>query len=266
MTMKICSIASSSSGNCIYVGGNNTNILIDAGISGKKIELGLKEINLSPNDIDGILVTHEHSDHIKGLGVMSRKYKIPIYATLATWEVLSGTSSLGKIDMSLHNCIIPNEDFEINEFVIHPFNSYHDAIDPVCYTISNGSKKISIATDLGCFDEYIVEKLKDSNVLFLEANHDINMLQVGSYPYFLKRRILSDVGHLSNEMSGKLISNLYNKNLSHIILGHLSKENNYPELAYESVKMEMITSKTIDHKKISLHVAKRDTNSDLIII
>lgn len=266
MTMKICSIASGSSGNCIYIGGNDTNILIDVGISGKKIENGLKEINISPQNIDGILITHEHSDHVKGLGVMSRRYGIPIYATKATWNELMNTSSLGKIDDELHNVIIPNEDFSIKEFTIHPFNSYHDAIDPVCYTIQNGYKKISVATDLGCYDEYIMEKLQGSNILFIEANHDVNMLQVGKYPYFLKRRILSDIGHLSNEMSGKLVTNLYHKKLTHIILGHLSKENNYPELAYESVKMEIMASQIIDCDKINLCVAKRDANSDLIII
>jgi phosphoribosyl 1,2-cyclic phosphodiesterase len=266
MAMKICSIASGSSGNCIYIGSNNTNILIDVGISGKKVENGLKEIDISPHDLDGILVTHEHSDHVKGLGVMARRYNIPIYVTNNTWDEIYTSKKLGKIDENLFNLIEPNKDFIIKELTIHPFNSYHDAIDPVCYTIHKEDKKISVATDLGKYDDYIVDKLKDSNILFIEANHDINMLQVGKYPYFLKQRILSDIGHLSNEMSGKLITKLYNNKLSHIILGHLSKENNYPDLAYESVKLEMLASNLIDYNKVNLYVAKRDTNSELIII
>jgi phosphoribosyl 1,2-cyclic phosphodiesterase len=264
--LHICSLASSSSGNCIYIGNDNTHLLIDVGISGKKITEGLLALNVLPNMLNGILITHEHSDHIKSLGIMARKYGIPIYATQNTWNEIIGSCNIGKINLSLHREIKPDESFEINDILIHPFRTSHDAVDPVCYTFTQNNKKISVATDLGCYNEYIKEKLMNSHVLFIEANHDIKMLEVGKYPYFLKQRILSDYGHLSNEMSGRLISELLHKDLKHVVLGHLSKENNYPELAYESVKLEIHEQNGKYSSEILVTVAKRDENSDLIVI
>ncbi|PKM95993.1 MAG: ribonuclease Z [Firmicutes bacterium HGW-Firmicutes-1] len=264
--MHICSLASSSSGNCIYIGDDNTHILIDVGISGKKIAEGLSFINISPKDLNGILITHEHADHIKSLGIMARRFSIPIFATQTTWNELQTNSVLGKIDPSLHVEIIPDVGFQINDIDIYPFKTSHDAVDPVCYTFTKNNKKISVATDLGCYNDYIKEKLMHSNVLFIEANHDIKMLEVGKYPYFLKQRILSDFGHLSNEMSGKLISELIHKDLTHVILGHLSQENNYPDIAFESVKLELYEREAVYSPTISVLVAKRNQNSDLIVI
>lgn len=266
MALKICSIASGSSGNCIYVGTDNVNLLVDSGISKKKVEIGLNAIGVDPHTIDGILITHEHSDHIKGIGVYARKYKMPIYATKKTWDATLNYSSLGKIPEGLHVEIFPNEDFMIKDMTIHPFNSFHDAIDPVCYTFKSEDKKISVATDLGCYDEYIIDNLNGSNVLFIEANHDVKLLEVGKYPYFLKKRIMSDVGHLSNETSGELISTLYNETLSHVILGHLSLENNFPELAYESVKTVLASCSHVDCDKFNLSVASRSSHSELVVV
>jgi phosphoribosyl 1,2-cyclic phosphodiesterase len=266
MELKICSIASGSSGNCIYIGTDNVNLLVDSGISGKKVELGLKELNVDPNSIDGILITHEHSDHIKGIGVLARRYNMPIYATRKTWEATLNYRSIGKVSNDLFVEIYPDEDFNIKDLTIHPFNSFHDAINPVGYTFRKRDKKISIATDLGCYNEYILNKLQDSNILFIEANHDVKMLEAGKYPYYLKKRILSDVGHLSNETSAKLISTLYNKQLTHVILGHLSNENNFPELAYESVKLVLNNCSHINGDNLSLSVASRSSNSNLVVI
>lgn len=262
--MKICSIASSSSGNCIYIGTANTNILIDVGISGKRLKSGLETIGLTPEDIDGILITHEHSDHIKGLGVVSRKYNIPIYATSLTWKKVVTSSLTGSIDQNLFHEISPDLDFNINELTVHPFNTSHDAVQPVCYTITKDKKKISVVTDLGCYNSYIKENLKDSNILFIEANHDIEMLKEGSYPYYLKQRILSDKGHLSNEMSGKLISEVFNENLKYVILGHLSKENNHPGTAHESVRT--ILGLSVQTSDIQFIVSEREEISGLITI
>lgn len=264
--MRLCSIASGSSGNCIYVGEGDTHLLIDAGISGKRIELGLKEIGVLASEVSGLFITHEHSDHIKGIGVMARRHKIPIYATQNTWQELMKYDSIGKIDASLHRVIRPDESIIIGSVEIMPFQTPHDAVDPVAYTFRTQDKKIAVATDLGCYNDYIVEHLKLANVLFIEANHDVHMLEVGGYPYFLKRRILSDVGHLSNETSGKLIAELCHETLSHIVLGHLSLENNYEELAYESVKLEILHYNRFHQGHIQLTVAKRDTHSDLIEI
>lgn len=233
--MKLCSIASGSSGNCSYIGNQSTGVLVDAGISGKKIEQGLLSIDVNPKDLKGILITHEHSDHVKGVGVLARKYEIPIYGTVETINALLKSSSIGRIPEGLFRFVKPDCSFMIDDMEINPFSISHDAANPVCYTFHAENKKIGYATDLGKYDDYIVDKLKDSDLLFLEANHDVNMLMVGAYPYYLKQRILGDHGHLSNDLSAKLICELLHDNLKSIILAHLSRENNYEALAYETV-------------------------------
>lgn len=237
--MRLCSIASGSSGNCIYVGSEATHLLVDVGISGKKTEAGLNSLGLKPSDLDGILITHEHADHINGLGVLSRKYGIPIYATSGTIEAILTCSNVGKIDESLFHAVKADTKIIIKDLGVNPMRISHDAAEPVAYRISYGSKKVGICTDLGIYNDYTVECLKGMDALLLEANHDVNMLQVGPYPYYLKQRILGDRGHLSNENSGRLLSRILHDKLQAIVLGHLSKENNLPELAYEAVRMEI---------------------------
>lgn len=263
--MRLCSLYSGSSGNCIYVGNDNTHILVDAGVSAKKVELGLNALDITGKDIDAILITHEHSDHIQGLGVMARKYGVPIYSTSKTIEAMKSYKYLGAVDDSLFNEIEPDESFLINDIEIEPNHTWHDAADPVCYCFRSGSNKISVATDLGNYDDYLLNKLKDSDILFIEANHDINMLQVGPYPYYLKQRILGNRGHLSNERAGQLIRSLLNNHIKGIALGHLSKENNYEQLAYETVKLELADNEyTNDARDFNLNVAKRDSISNII--
>ena len=242
--MRMCSIASGSSGNCIYVGSDNHHLLIDAGISGKRVEAGLKGLELSGKDIDGILLTHEHSDHIKGLGVLARKYGVPIYATPGTAGAVKAMSGLGRIDDSLFVEIHADQDFQIGDLKVSPFHISHDAADPVAFRIACGKKKMAVATDLGVYTDYTIEHLKGLDVLLLEANHDIHMLQVGAYPYPLKQRISGELGHLSNETAGKLLCQVLHDDLKAVMLGHLSKENNYAELAYETVKLEIALGDT----------------------
>ncbi|OYO40033.1 phosphoribosyl 1,2-cyclic phosphodiesterase [Lachnotalea glycerini] len=265
--MNLCSITSGSSGNCIYVGSSNTHLMIDAGISGKRIENGLNQIGLKTADMNGILITHEHSDHIGGLGVVSRRYGIPIYATKGTIREIKSAKSLGAIPDELFREIEADKEFQVDELTVHPFTVSHDAVQPVAYRISRGEKSIAVATDLGKYDDYTIDNLKDLDVLLLEANHDINMLQVGSYPYYLKQRILGDKGHLSNELSGRLLCRLLSDKLKAVVLGHLSKENNYEELAYETVRLEISMGET-SYKPgdFSITVAKRDSVSELIAI
>lgn len=237
--MRLCSIASGSSGNCIYVGSDTTHILVDVGISGKRTEAGLNELDLTMGDIDGIFITHEHADHIAGLGVLARKYEIPIYATRGTIEALKQTSSLGKVPEDLYHPIFADEKVIVKDLVCNPMRISHDAAEPVAYRIGHGRKHVGIITDLGNYNDYTVESLKGMDALLLEANHDVNMLQVGPYPYRLKQRILGDKGHLSNERAGQLLSSLLHDKLQAVLLGHLSKENNLPELAYEAVRVEV---------------------------
>ena len=265
--MRMCSIASGSSGNCIYVGSDNHHILIDAGISGKRVEAGLRELELSGKDIDGILLTHEHSDHIKGLGVLARKYGVPSYTTPGTAGAVKAMSGLGRIDDSLFVEIHADQDFQIGDLKVSPFHISHDAAEPVAYRIACGEKKMAVATDLGVYTDYTVEHLKGLDVLLLEANHDIHMLQVGAYPYYLKQRISGDLGHLSNETAGKLLCEVLHDDLKAIVLGHLSKENNYAELAYETVKLEITLGDTpYQPGDFPLSVASRDERSACIAI
>ena len=265
--MELLSIASGSSGNCYYVGNEETHLLVDAGVSGKKIETALNEIDRKPSDLDGILVTHEHIDHVKGLGVMARKHGIPIYTTGGTISEIKKMSSVGTIDDSLFHEIEPDEPFFINDLSIDASAIWHDAADPVCYSISDGKSKFSIATDMGNFDDYVVNKLKNSDIMVIEANHDIRMLQAGPYPYYLKQRILGNRGHLSNERSGQLIKALLNSHIKAILLGHLSKENNFEELAYETVRLEIsIGDNPYKGNDIPMMVAKRDQVSDIIAL
>lgn len=264
--MKLCSIASGSSGNCIYVGNENTNLLVDAGISGKRITQGLSSIDVNPEKLDGVLVTHEHSDHVSGVGVLARKYHVPIYATVETIHSILKIKNIGRIPEELFHIVEPDVPFLLNDIEVNPFSISHDASNPVCYTFCGDNHKVAVATDLGKYDDYIIQHLMGTEALLLEANHDINMLQVGAYPYVLKRRILGDRGHLSNDNTGRLIGKLLHDKLKYIMLGHLSKENNYPELAYETVKYELEKNYQMINYNFEMSVANRDEPSPLVSI
>ena len=266
--MDFFSIASGSSGNCICVGDDSTHVMIDAGISGKRIEAGMNTYDYTTADMDGLLVTHEHSDHVAGLGVISRKYHIPIYATAATIQAIRSMKSLGAIDDTLFHVIRPDEDFVLGSLKIHPFHISHDAADPVAYRIENTQSKVAVCTDLGYYDSNIVENLTGLDAMLIEANHDIHMLEVGSYPYHLKRRILGEYGHLSNEASGKLLSQVLHDNVKHVFLGHLSHENNYPDLAYETVRLEVTMDDATPYKgsDFDITVASRTEVSEKIVL
>lgn len=265
--MRFVSIASGSSGNCIYVGSDRSHILIDAGISGKRIEAGLKEIGIKGNELDGIFITHEHSDHIKGLGVLARKYEIPIYGTKETLEEVERNSYLGKFDKELLIPILPDAEFETGDFIIQPFRVDHDAANPVAYRVKSGRKSVAVATDMGHFNQYIIDHLQNLDAVLLESNHDVRMLETGPYPYYLKRRILGDHGHLSNENAGRLLCQILHDGLKHIFLGHLSKENNYEELAYETVRLEITEGDNpYSAADFSISVAGRDRMSRIVTV
>ena len=261
--LNFCSLYSGSSGNSLFVETENTKILIDAGMSCKKIEEGLQSIEIDPSSIDAILVTHEHSDHVKGLGTISKKFDIPVYSTQKTFDAMPiQTEKLKENNIKIIN---PSEKFSINDLEIQPFSIPHDAVDPCGFNISkNSSQQISIATDIGHMTKSIINMLEGSQFILLESNYDTEVLKCCAYPYKLKTRIASDIGHLSNTMAGKTISYLLkNSNLSTAMLGHLSKESNFPELAYRTVIDEIISN---NNDNFNLSVASRDLPGKLINI
>lgn len=265
--MRLCSIASGSSGNCIYVGSEKTHLLVDTGISKKRIEEGLCELEVKGEEIDGIFITHEHIDHIQGLGVFCRKYEVPIYASRGTIAGISACKSIGTLPEGLLKEIDTNIPFSIGDLSVKPFSISHDANEPTGFRVEQGEKAVAVATDLGIYDDYIVENLKGLNAVLLEANHDVHMVEVGPYPYSLKQRVLGERGHLSNELSGRLLCDIVHDNLKCILLGHLSKENNYAELAYETVKLEVtLGNAPYKGEELPIVVADRDKMSKIFQI
>lgn len=263
--LNFCSIASGSSGNCSYIGTENTHILMDAGISGKKVESGLHSLGIKCSDLSGIFITHEHSDHIKGLGVLARRYGIPVYTTKGTREAIEGISQVGEMNKELFFEIRQDRPVQVGDLEILPFAISHDAAEPVAYRVTGDGKNLALATDLGVYDSYIVDHLQKLDMVLLEANHDVRMLQAGTYPYHLKRRILGAKGHLANETAGRLLNEILHEGLQKVLLGHLSRENNFPQLAYETVRSEIVMGDTgFNAEQFHIEVAKREEVSPLI--
>jgi phosphoribosyl 1,2-cyclic phosphodiesterase len=252
-SFRVCPLASGSKGNSLFVSYRNTCILIDAGLSGIEIQRRLNTINVDPESLTAIIITHEHSDHVRGSGVLSRRFELPVYITQKTWQACS---NLGKIeDLCFFECGAP---FKVDQILVTPFSISHDAKDPVGLTLEYKDQKIGIATDLGIATNLVKEHLKNSNILYLESNHDPEMLINGPYPWHLKQRIKGRTGHLSNMDAGTLVSELKTDCLKHVILAHLSEENNCPKKAFLEV------SKSLNTSNIDLHVARPDQPGKVI--
>jgi phosphoribosyl 1,2-cyclic phosphodiesterase len=262
--MWFCSLYSGSSGNCLYVGTGRTNILVDAGLSGKKVINALGEIGIQPKEIQALLVTHEHIDHIKGIGVLSRMFNIPVYANNNTWE--SMREVIGNIKDENVRIINTDDVFEVGDIEVKSFKTPHDAAESVGYSFLSDGRKVSIATDIGHVSDNVFNNIKNSDLVLLESNHDVEMLKFGPYPYILKRRILSDIGHLSNEDAGKAIVRLSKDRYMTVVLGHLSQQNNYPELAYMTVLSILEENNIKIDCDIKLDIAGRDSVSKFIEI
>lgn len=253
--VNFCSLFSGSSGNCLFFGTEKTKILIDAGLSRKVIFNALEQIDQRPDELKGILLTHEHTDHIKGAGILSRTLDIPIYATWGTWQ--GCLPSIGKIADKNMVCIEADRPFEIDDLNIQPYSIPHDANDPVGYCLMAENKKAVIATDIGKMTKSLLKCFEKSDLLFLESNHDIEMLKISSYPQSLKLRILGDKGHLCNEVAAKTVAYMVKTGVTRVILGHLSEKNNFKELAYVTAAAEMKKEGILPGRDATIDVADR---------
>lgn len=257
LKLKFCSLYSGSSGNCQYIKTEDATILVDAGLSGKKIQQEIANIGEDPKKIDAIFITHEHIDHIQGVGIMSRRLDVPVYANEKTWEAMS--PFIGN--MESRNIKVLDEWAEVGDLTIKPFDISHDAAQPVGYNIFYKNKKVSLITDTGCTNDAIVKSIMGSDLLLVESNHDEDMVLIGPYPWPLKRRVLGEFGHMSNDTAGDLISKVVKKGTEIVLLAHLSKENNFPQLAYKTVE-NILKENSIDvNPGICLDMTYRDRSS-----
>jgi phosphoribosyl 1,2-cyclic phosphodiesterase len=256
-TLSVCVLASGSKGNAIYVSDGDTAILVDAGLSGIEIARRMHAAGLEMESLKAILVSHEHSDHVRGVGVLARRHRLPVYITRDT--AAAAASQLGSIEDLKH--FETGRHFCIDGLAIHPFSISHDAHDPSGFTIEQNGHKIGIATDMGIATGMVKEHLKSCSLLVLEANHDPTMLIEGPYPWPLKQRIKSRDGHLSNQDSRDLLAEIKHDGLCHVILAHLSETNNTPEKALHAALQALD-----DRDRFQLHVACQDCCSDLLIL
>ncbi|SDM41802.1 MBL fold metallo-hydrolase [Sediminibacillus halophilus] len=234
MTLSFSVLASGSTGNAFYIATEKEKILVDAGLSGKEMERLMGEVNIDPYSLTKLLVTHEHSDHIKGLGIMARRYQLPIYANEKTWKAMEG--SIGKIELDQKFVFNMEETKAFGDLDVESFGVSHDAAEPMFFTFHHEGKKVALVTDLGYVSERIKKTVENADAYIFEANHDVSMLQMGRYPWNVKRRILGDSGHVSNDDCALALSDIIGDQTKRIYLAHLSKDNNMKELARMSVQ------------------------------
>ena len=232
MTLRFSVLASGSTGNAFYIESEQERLLVDAGLSGKQLDRLFQEINIDPSNLSSILVTHEHSDHIKGLGVFARKYKLPIYANAKTWQAMEKSIGNLSIDQKFHFNLEEIKTF--GDIDVESFGVSHDAAEPMFYTFHHQGKKVALVTDLGYVSERIKKIVESADAYIFEANHDVGMLRMGRYPWNVKRRILGDSG-ISNEDCGLALADIVDNNTQRIYLAHLSLDNNMRDLAQMSV-------------------------------
>ena len=258
--IEVSALASGSSGNSFFIESNKSSFLVDAGISCKQAERRMEMIGKDASALKGIFITHEHTDHIRGVDVLSRKYSIPVFLTKECYSNCSHIVS----DSDLVRFVEKNKAFRFNGANILPFPKSHDAHDPVSYTVISNGRKISVMTDIGVVCSNVIKNFRDSNIVFLESNHDVDMLKNGPYPAFLKERILSDGGHLSNYEASLLVLEHTTHKLKHVVLSHLSENNNTEEIALKTMKSLLQHRK--DLKKLQIHISGRHEPTELISI
>lgn len=262
--MRFSVLASGSSGNAIYVENDEHSFLVDVGLSGKKMEQLFAKIDRDMKDLSGILVTHEHSDHIKGLGVVARKHKIPIYANAQTWNAMEGL--IGNIPTELRFHFDMETVKTFGGLDIQSFAVSHDAVDPMFYTFNQDGRKLVVITDTGYVSDRMKGHIVAADSYVFESNHDVSMLQMGKYPWSIKRRILSDVGHVSNEDAAVAMSEVIAEKPTQIYLAHLSKDNNMKDLARMSVTQTLESCGVITGEYVNLHDTDAEEPTMLITV
>ena len=263
--MYFCSLYSGSSGNALFCQYGNTRLLIDAGKAGRNLEGALRSIGVEPESLSGILITHEHSDHIQGAGIMARRFKLPLFATQDTWRAMEG--KIGKIPGELIRTVQAGRSFWLGEIGVESFSVPHDAADPVGSRLWGGNTSIATATDLGEFTEDVFGAIRGSTLVLLESNHDPDMLRANPhYNARLKARILGDHGHLSNDACAGALLRLISGGTRHVILGHLSGENNTPVLARRVSEGAMLREGIRPGEDVLLSVAMREEHGEIYIL
>ncbi|MGD2084816.1 MAG: MBL fold metallo-hydrolase [Candidatus Aminicenantes bacterium] len=240
--IEVCGLASGSNGNAFFIRTGADCFLVDAGVSCKQICLRLQQIQHHIDEIKGIFITHEHSDHVRGLRVLLNKFPIPVYITKKTYKRLPDV-----IDQDQLHFIRSNDRITINSTVIQSLPKSHDAVDPSLFSFYYKDKKISVVSDIGCICENVIEAIKDANIICLESNYDETMLWEGYYPYFLKQRVAGEHGHLSNATAGKLILNHASPHLEYVLLSHLSENNNTPDIALQTIQSAVKERQDLRH-------------------
>lgn len=266
MGFTFCSFASGSSGNCYLVQSEETKLLIDVGIAGKRVVSGLAENSLAPTDVNGILLTHEHIDHVKSIRMMGKQAEFAtVYGSKGTISRIEDKLPMGRT-VAFPKC----KDFNIGDITVMPFHLSHDAAEPIGYSFKKDGKQISIVTDTGCVTDEIFEHVKNADLLVMEANHEVNILKMSRYTYNLKRRILGEEGHLSNEAAGKCICKMLNqrsgKEIPRIVLAHLSNENNTPEQAFLTIRNILFEEDYYINQDLLLDIIPRDDVSKIMEI
>ena len=256
MNLIFAPLFSGSSGNSLYVGGGGHHILVDAGVSGSRILSELRTIGVTPDALDAILVTHEHVDHIRAVGILSRKLDLPVYASEGTWDAMA--DKIGEIAPRNIRIFEPKQAFYVGDIEVCPFPTPHDAAQSVGYSFCLGTAKFSVATDIGCIRDSWLKYVVGSHAVVLESNYDPDMLMAGSYPYLTKKRIASSKGHLSNDDAAAVAVELACNGTQRILLGHLSKENNFPELAMQTTVNALREAGHDTDLNIAVQIAKRD--------
>jgi len=264
--MKFCTLSSGSSGNAAFLEHRGTRLLIDCGHSGKHIEDGLQSIGERPEAINYILITHEHVDHIRGAGVFSRKYNVPIYASGKTWDWMLARGALGPIASCNVRCFQTNEEIFLDNICARPFKTPHNAVDSHGFRFECDGKIAVLATDIGHINEEMEKSLMDCEMAILEANHDEKMLLDGEYPEYLKERILSDYGHLANRASAQLAASMIEGGTKHLILGHLSRDNNTPEKVRNEMKKAFDKIGAKGGQDFTFNIAPRMEASEVVAV